>query len=95
MLHPHIERKKLKNRQKNEQIDRKYTTIIILNKGSKKKKKKRKSKNGVAVEMDRKNAANFEIAWRHKIYGYLLFHCCPMLTNFNGSKDTRIHTTLY
>lgn len=46
---------------------------------------------GNAVEMDRKNAANLQTTWRHKIYGYLLFHCYPMLTNFNGSQDTRLH----
>lgn len=46
---------------------------------------------GDAVEMDRKNAANLQTTWRHKIYGYLLFHCYPMLTNFNGSEDTRLH----
>lgn len=58
------------------------------------RKEKDKSGNSVAVEMDRKNAANIQIARRHKIYGYLLFQCWPMLTNFNGSKDTRMHGKL-
>lgn len=46
----------------------------------------------VTVEIERKNTANIQRTRRHKIYGYLVFHYCPMLTNFNGSVDTHGNT---